>query len=77
MLILKQNIRITLKDLIDCQQGHDFILCLINYLEFYRYENRGEGEEDEADTIIEPLMEEIENPEEGENLENKNKSENK
>uniref|UniRef100_A0A914I5Q5 Serine/threonine-protein phosphatase 2A regulatory subunit B'' subunit gamma n=1 Tax=Globodera rostochiensis TaxID=31243 RepID=A0A914I5Q5_GLORO len=32
--------RISLQELLDCKQGHDFILCLINYQEFYRYEMR-------------------------------------
>uniref|UniRef100_A0A915D3L1 EF-hand domain-containing protein n=1 Tax=Ditylenchus dipsaci TaxID=166011 RepID=A0A915D3L1_9BILA len=51
----KNSNRITLRDVLECRQGHDFVLCLTNCYEFYRYEMReGEGDSsgDAADSVM-------------------------
>lgn len=58
--------RITLQDLVQCKQGHEFILNLINYLEFYRFENKENNDgSDENDNFLDSII-----PDDTENLEN-------
>lgn len=49
--------RISIKELLKCKQAHDFILCLINFVEFYRYETReSESADDDGEYAIRKQM---------------------